>query len=75
MCVLLDSPLEIRRVVVRPFQDRFPKVEKIELFMAPGDAYVMDGEMQKSYSHAVPAQSSSAPRIVIVFRTGDVKIF
>jgi alkylated DNA repair dioxygenase AlkB len=79
LCVLLDSPLETRRVVVRPFKDKFPQDEEIELFMAPGDAYMMDGEMQKWYSHSVPPgdqnlkEGSSTTRTAIVFRTGAMK--
>jgi alkylated DNA repair dioxygenase AlkB len=80
LCVMLDSPLKVRPVVVTPSKDHSPKDEKIELFMAPGDAYVMDGEMQKSYSHTVPAEpnlseGSSTTRIAIVFCKGDVKYF
>jgi hypothetical protein len=77
--VLLDSPLETRRVVVRPFKDKFPQDEEIELFMAPGDAYMMDGEMQKWYSHSVPPgdqnlkEGSPTTRTAIVFRTGAMK--
>ena len=65
--------------------------EIIELHLRPGDAYEMDGEMQRSYSHSVPpakkvlaldqigneilAMPQSKPRICVMFRTGKEMVF
>jgi alkylated DNA repair dioxygenase AlkB len=60
LCVVIASPgaktSQMRRVCVRPFHKWAAKEgdEDIELHLSPGDAYLMDGEMQKFYSHCVP---------------------
>ena len=78
LAVLVDSPDETRRVCIRPFSnlERKNSDEFIEIFMQPGDAYQMDGKMQISYSHSVPAApnligNDTDKRIAIVFRVGD----
>jgi alkylated DNA repair dioxygenase AlkB len=59
LAVVIDAPAsadKLRRVHINAFKklDSEEGDEDIELFLRPGDAYLMDGEMQKFYSHSVP---------------------
>ena len=96
-CVILDSPPTPRKVIIKVFnkltggnreRDRVHQEgdEFIELSLRPGDAYEMDGIMQKSYSHCVPKDNGNENikttgkrvknrRICVVLRTGDQKHF
>ena len=78
LCVIVASPESARRVVITPKKTKScleEGDERIELFLLPGDAYEMDGEMQKYYIHSVPKdkenkKQESSTRVVVVFRTG-----
>ncbi|CAJ1931798.1 unnamed protein product [Cylindrotheca closterium] len=82
LCLVLASPDEARPVVITP-NPKESKLqdgdEKIELILRAGDAYVMDGEMQKYYLHSVPKRNrdeeeqdhADKRRISVVFRAGD----
>ena len=84
ICTLLvESPTESpRQVLIRPLQKLTPRHgdERIELLMLPGDAYVMNGQMQIGYSHFIPnvpsfSNEANAKRIAIVFCTRDTCLF
>jgi hypothetical protein len=48
--------------------------EEIELFIGEGDAYAMDGLMQKGYVHCIPKKKNvNSHRFVMIFRHGDVR--
>ena len=55
------------------------ETEEIRLLMSPGDAYTMDGAMQKHYVHSVPKEVRQAgpgtQRLVIVLRDGETRTF
>ena len=77
--VIVDGPTPIRRVCIKPN----PKLEAaendedIELFLRPGDAYEMDGEMQQHYVHSVPPEKDQDvdTRLVVVLRVGTQTVF
>ena len=49
--------------------------EELELWIAEGDAYSMDGAVQHGYEHCVPkapALGDAGRRMVIIFRAGDI---
>jgi alkylated DNA repair dioxygenase AlkB len=82
LALLVDcSTTNTRRVRMKPFRKLCLQDgdEQIELFMEPGDAYEMDGEMQRFYTHSVPPQQNNSDgrntRIAIVFRTGNEVMF
>jgi hypothetical protein len=68
-----------QKVVIRPIRGLALQQgdERIELIMAPGDAYVMDGLLQESYSHSILPEEwtlgnqNNAQRLAVLFRTGD----
>ena len=81
LAVVVDAPdSNIRKVEIHSDL----KDEKIVLYLRRGDGYAMDGEMQKNYTHGVPAAweergnldhsqlelDPSDQRISIVFRQG-----
>jgi alkylated DNA repair dioxygenase AlkB len=74
--VLVSSPVACTRKIRIRSKDQ---TEEIELFLDAGDAYSMNGEMQKNYLHSVPqnqkckstdSKDTSQQRIVVVFRRG-----
>jgi alkylated DNA repair dioxygenase AlkB len=83
---LVSSP-RVRRMSIRPMSSKtvgnVVGDQQLELFLGAGDAYSMDGAMQKHYLHSVPSDkkcceatsvantdSVLSPRIAIVFRQG-----
>jgi len=57
LCLILASPDEERPVVITPNSKLQDGDERIELMLRAGDAYAMDGEMQKHYLHSVPKRN------------------
>jgi alkylated DNA repair dioxygenase AlkB len=82
---LVSSP-RVRRMSIRPMSSKtvgnVVGDQQLELFLGAGDAYSMDGAMQKHYLHSVPSDkkcceasvpntdSVLSPRIAVVFRQG-----
>ncbi|CAJ1953968.1 unnamed protein product [Cylindrotheca closterium] len=79
LCLIVSSPKGARRVRITTKtkgEDAEDDDERIDLMLAAGDAYVMDGEMQKYYFHSVPKSKETVGaeesfRLSIVFRTGN----
>jgi len=73
-CVVAESPETPRKLQIRPHRTNVglrDGYEEIQLYPAAGDAYVMDGEMQKFYEHSLPRTKSSSRRLALIFRHGD----
>ena len=74
-CVVVDAPGEIRPLYIRPSKRAKPLGhgdEEIQLFIAEGDGYDMDGYMQQSYEHSLPKkQKTNSHRFVLIFRHGE----
>ena len=75
LAVVIDAPeINVRKVEIRS------KDETIVLNLQRGDAYAMDGEMQKHYTHGVPEAKETSnktgeteesdQRISVIFRYG-----
>lgn len=76
VCVVVDAPGEVRPLLIRP--NKRSKAlsegdEEIQLFIAEGDGYDMDGEMQAHYEHSLPKKlKHDSHRLVLIFRHGNV---
>lgn len=76
VCVVVDAPGEIRPLHIRP--NKRAKAlshgdEEIQLFIAEGDGYDMNGIMQSGYEHSLPKRlKDSSHRFVLIFRHGRV---
>jgi hypothetical protein len=82
ICALLVAGSKARKVTICPFTHLKPLEgdAQIELILGPGNASVMDGQMQASYLHSVPPDPTqdnqdNVERIAIVFRTGEKRFF
>jgi len=75
VCVVVDAPGEIRPLCIRPNKRTKPLChgdEEIQLFIAEGDGYDMDGYMQDNYEHSLPKKlKSNSHRFVLIFRHGN----
>jgi alkylated DNA repair dioxygenase AlkB len=76
VCVVVDAPGEIRPLHIRP-NKRAKKLsqgdEEIQLFIAEGDGYDMNGIMQRGYEHSLPKRvKDNSHRFVLIFRHGRV---
>ena len=84
LSALVSSPAETtRRISIRSRHSKksgnVEGDEQFELYMDAGDAYSMDGVLQKHYEHGVPSDQKSVDgspggqqkRIAIVFRRGQ----
>jgi alkylated DNA repair dioxygenase AlkB len=76
VCVVVDAPGEIRPLHIRP--NKRAKAlsqgdEEIQLFIAEGDGYDMNGLMQSGYEHSLPKRvKDNSHRFVLIFRHGRV---
>jgi len=85
LTVIAASPDEPRRVAIKTDTQQSLTQHndiKINLYLDTGDAYVMDGEMQKNYLHALPKDKQVVTttgtkekkcRVALVFRHGDMR--
>ena len=75
MAVVVESH-EMRPLKIRPAKSKSLSDgdEEIELFIGEGDAYAMDGHMQKGYEHCIPKKEKvNSHRLVMIFRHGKVR--
>ena len=75
VCVVVDAPGEVRPLCIRPNKRKKPLHhgdEEIQLFIAEGDGYDMNGFMQENYEHSLPKKPKNMDhRFVLIFRHGD----
>jgi alkylated DNA repair dioxygenase AlkB len=74
VCVVVDAPGEVRPLCIRPKRTKQlgHGDEEIQLFIAEGDGYDMDGYMQESYEHSLPKKlKNNSHRFVLIFRHGN----
>ena len=69
----------VLKIISNDAKEKNPQVGDEEIWLYPGigDAYEMDGTMQKSYVHSLPkAQSKyeSGRRFALIFRSGEEKV-
>ena len=76
VCVVVDAPGEIRPLHIRPNKRAKALThgdEEIQLFIAEGDGYDMNGIMQRGYEHSLPKRvKDNSHRFVLIFRHGRV---
>ncbi|KAL3927363.1 MAG: hypothetical protein SGBAC_013116 [Bacillariaceae sp.] len=79
LCLIVSSPKGPRCVRISPkAKGEAAEIgdERLDLMMSPGDAYLMDKQMQQHYFHSVPKTTNTVVsedsfRLSIVFRTGS----
>lgn len=87
LAIILDSPSSGRSIMIRPFRNLAPIQgdEIITINLGANDGYLMDGTMQKFYTHSIPknkapTESQLVPlskrrRLVVVLRAGRQEIY
>ena len=78
LCVVVEAPGEVRPLYIRPNKKVRPLRkgdEEIQLFIAEGDGYDMDGFMQQHYEHSLPKKTkNNSHRLVLIFRQGSASL-
>jgi hypothetical protein len=77
LCIIVDSGKKARQLKVQPVvkgkrgEPLHDGDEQFILFPGKGDAYEMDGSMQKHYEHSLPACKEESRRFALIFRNGN----